>query len=445
VSEVAGAFTHYVDSTHAASTDTSNPNGTAAKPRKTIPTSLAAGSVVEVRGGPYTVGTMGLAMPGTAAAPVFVKGVGKPVITGSLGTVGITGSYGVLEGVVIDKLCVRFSGHHLALRDSEVRNFSPSSNNSAIAGSANNIVILRVWAHHNGNALGTTEVDIHAVKFGTGAYNIWVLDSRIHENGGDEIQLGDASGSEPWVHHVYFGRNVGFGSRENCVDIKRARDIIISQNDCSGYISSSSSSGEAMVIHNSPDRVWIIGNKIHDSDRGISASSNVGAQPIYIVGNVIYGIKHSGTYDPNSLYAEGHGIQAWATPEFHIVNNTITGSDAGIAYAGGETSKLRIVNNVLGKLLQTTHHVAIATSGARVKWGSSSVSGASGFANCVDAPPLLDADLVPGAGSPAIGRGVLDPVYKTFSDLYGISIARDLAGSPRPLGAWDAGALEVQP
>ncbi|MEP0843651.1 MAG: hypothetical protein HRF43_13185, partial [Phycisphaerae bacterium] len=76
---VAGFY--YVDNTHSASTDASNPNGYPAKPRKTIPTDLPAGSVVEVRGGPYTY-TIGGVIPlggnGTAAQPVFIKGVSAP-------------------------------------------------------------------------------------------------------------------------------------------------------------------------------------------------------------------------------------------------------------------------------------------------------------------------------------------------------------------------------
>src|SRR5512146_691896 len=49
--------TFFVNSTDPAATDANNPNGTATKPRATIPTPLPAGAVVEVRGGPYTITT----------------------------------------------------------------------------------------------------------------------------------------------------------------------------------------------------------------------------------------------------------------------------------------------------------------------------------------------------------------------------------------------------
>ena len=51
-----GPYTHYADSTDPNATDMGNPYGTAATPRASLPIgTLAAGSVVEIHGGPYTV------------------------------------------------------------------------------------------------------------------------------------------------------------------------------------------------------------------------------------------------------------------------------------------------------------------------------------------------------------------------------------------------------
>jgi len=47
---VATAGFYYVDATKTAATDSGNPYGTPAKPRKTIPTQLPAGAVVELHG-----------------------------------------------------------------------------------------------------------------------------------------------------------------------------------------------------------------------------------------------------------------------------------------------------------------------------------------------------------------------------------------------------------
>ncbi len=74
-------------------TDTNNPNGTATKPRRTIPTYLPAGSVVEVRGGPYAVSSANLILDsrGTAAAPVVIKGINKPRLQGGYGSSSSSG------------------------------------------------------------------------------------------------------------------------------------------------------------------------------------------------------------------------------------------------------------------------------------------------------------------------------------------------------------------
>src|SRR5947207_353141 len=67
---------YYVDATKSGSTDSSNAYGTPARPRRTIPTDLPAGSVVELHGvydnshgSPNT-----LVSRGTADKPVFIRG-----------------------------------------------------------------------------------------------------------------------------------------------------------------------------------------------------------------------------------------------------------------------------------------------------------------------------------------------------------------------------------
>ena len=56
---------------------------------------------------------------------------------------------------------------------------------------------------------------------------------------------------------------------------------------------------------------------------------------------------------------------------------------------------------------------------------------------------LLDANYKPQAGSPMIDSSIRQVVYDRFFQYYGIDIAKDLAGIPRPQGAgWDIGAYE---
>jgi hypothetical protein len=192
-----------------------------------------------------------------------------------------------------------------------------------------------------------------------------------------------------------------------------------------------------------------------------------GAAAFYVVGNVIHRIHHAPgrDYDPNSLYGS-QAVIAYASPEIHVVANTIYDVDAGISFPTGERAV--IVGNVIANLSQTSHHVAVGGSATgtsvmshnllagpvRIKWGSTRALALSEFqgpsgrgAGCVAADPAFQdpgrGDFGLRTGSPAIDTGTTLDVYATFHRLYGLDIARDLTSTPRPQGrAFDMGALE---
>ena len=109
ITQVAGTPTHYVDNTHSGATDSSNPNGSPTKPRLTIPTTLSAGAVVEVRGGPYIISSQwSWTLNGTSSAPVFIKGINKPRHSGErITNQSRRDSYFVVEGLLLDDVRVR--------------------------------------------------------------------------------------------------------------------------------------------------------------------------------------------------------------------------------------------------------------------------------------------------------------------------------------------------
>jgi len=92
---------YYVDGSSPASTDTSNPLGTPAKPRASIPSSLPAGAVVELHG-TYDFGHESprtIVANGTATAPVYIRGASaaaKPFIRRGW---EIKGNYVILENL----------------------------------------------------------------------------------------------------------------------------------------------------------------------------------------------------------------------------------------------------------------------------------------------------------------------------------------------------------
>lgn len=456
VSEAGGPATYYIDNTNPGATDTSNPNGTAATPRRTVPTSFPAGAVVEIRGGPYT-GDVQWNGSGTAASPVIVRGIGGPVVTGT--ALGLTGTYFLIDGIVLQGMQVTINGSHIALRNSVVRNYNPGRHSTTIAPHGSYLLFYKNQIYNNGDSSGTAEADVHGIKPSTGASNIWIIGNEIHHNGGDAVQIGDAKTTEPWPHHIYVGGNTMHEDRENAVDIKQARDIIVSSNTIYGYQPSSSSNGEAAVTHNGPSRVWFISNIVRNSHTGIVCT---GADQFYVIGNVITDIMHSAgsRYDAGSLY-NSQAILVYGSTNAYAIANTIWSVDGGISNATGST-KMEFVDNIIGNLLQPSHHIAVSNTTAanasvmshnllsgtvRIRWGQAATSSLANCLNCrTGDPQFVNAalrDVRVTSASPAVNGGIAHAVYATFQGLYGESIARNAGGLARPNGGWDIGAYET--
>jgi Right handed beta helix region len=458
ISESAGQATYFVNNTHPAATDTDNARGSADRPRSSVPTSLPAGAVVEVRGGPYSLGNIAWSAAGTREAPVFVRGVGDPVMRGD--RLAFAGSYLIVEGFVFDGMPLVMSPtmSYLSIRYSTVRNWSPRGNSAAVVPAGSNIVIFGNEIHNNGDPVGSEEADVHGIKAEYGTSQVWIVHNHIHHNGGDGIQLGNATSPEPWPRFIYIANNVIHEDRENAVDIKKARDVIVSSNTMYGYDARSSSAGEVVITHDNAQRVWIVNNAAVASRQGLVCS---GADGYYVIGNTIVGIRHHPNdtkYDPNSLFRTS-GILTYNTVNSLHVNNTVWESDAGISYAGGNV-KTEIVNNIVGRLAQPTYHIAVGSSTAagvsvmknnliegtpRIKWGGST-GACSASDGCINADPqFVEAPknfrLRP--GSPAIDAGADHPVYQAFRAAYGVDLAIDVVGTPRPQGPrLDIGSVE---
>lgn len=457
ITEQPGTITHFVNNQHEAATDTDNPNGTPDRPRMSIPSPLAAGASVEVRGGPYEIRRGSWVAEGTRGAPAFIKGISDPIIRGDRLVFG--GSYLAVDGFVFDGISLVMEARttNFALRYSTVRNWRSAGHSSALVPAGSDIVIFGNEIHNNGDSNLASEIDIHGIKVERGAERIWIVLNHLHHNGGDAIQLGNASSLEPWPHHIYIAQNVIHEDRENGVDIKKARDVVVAGNLIYGYEARSSSSGEAVVTHDNAQWIWILNNGIGASRQGIVSS---GADQYVVAGNVISGIKHhpnDATYDPASMYRAA-GILTYNTTNSLHLNNTIWDSDAGISYAGG-TAATEIINNIIGPLTQPSHQIAVGNSKAlaasvvshnliegSVQLRMGGIKRGCDGAECrnekvlaVQAPK--DFNLT--AGSPAIDAGMTHSIYETFQRRYGLDIAFDLYGTSRPQGdGVDIGAVE---
>ena len=396
----------------------------------------------------------------------------------------VSGSYVILENLEFansppddDGLVLLAPLNNAALRFSDVRGnlagggLSVTSYTSA---TATNVVVYGNTIHDNGDIAATFDQDIHGIEVNSDVSNLWVVDNQMYRNSGDGIQINAGSaGSASSLHHVYVGRNVAHHNKQNGFWSKQSTDVIFSQNTSYGHRPGNSSSGAGMGFQYAPERIWFLYNNIFDCELGIYVANDNGlgnGQNSYYIGNLITNIHSSGGFQSGSAYQNAGFVLAGSRNRY-LVNNTLYQTDSGIA-APGSAGGLFMSNNIISNLTQAQgSHVFIeqpaTASGStirntlfqgtvRIKWGGnspvytlasfqSSHPGACGgcrtgepqFAN----PGAGDLSLLP--GSPAVDTGVADAVYTTFQSLYGISIARDFAGTPRPQGvAWDMGAYE---
>ncbi len=421
-----GPYTHYVDNT-AGCTDSSNDNGSQELPRCTVPSTLSAGSVVEIHGGPYTSGNSKLLwqLNGTANQPVFIRGIDsdtRPEFTGK--TVQLRGTYGIVEYIEVNKGDVEFPGpsDHIALRHSHIHHH-PGTGSIVDNGDGTFIVIYNNEINNNG--IIPSVKDRHGVYSGGGTHHVWILDNHIHHNSGDAIQfchgcVGGGNGPAS----VFIGRNNMHDDEENAIDLKEfIGPVIISENSIRNYLPSAESNGDAIRINDEGAQgdVWLLYNNISNSSLGIEPSSSKAM--VYIIGNVLHDIHRAAI--------------GWDAD--YVINNTVY--DVKDAIRSGET-KSNIISNAtsdaIGDEVTGCSHNLI-NGGQLQRSCSDTISGDPKFV--FDTSNELIAIQ---SSSPAIGGAFGDhAVYDVFQSQFGINIRVDANGVHRPVGAsWSIGAHE---
>lgn len=161
-------------------------------PRCTIPLTLTAGSIVQVRGGPYTLASVTWTLNGTEVNPVYLRGpTGEKIVFGSGASIFITavGTYAIVENVDLPQFT--FSGstsHHLSLRNSRIHDHPGTGEMVELKAGVQNIVIYNNEIDHNG--VIPSGADHHGVVIGgVNISDVWIVDNNIHHNSGDSIQF----------------------------------------------------------------------------------------------------------------------------------------------------------------------------------------------------------------------------------------------------------------
>jgi len=491
--EVTGYY--YIDQTQPASTDTSNPYGYPSKPRKTIPRSLAAGTYLELHG-TYTTSHASpsiIIINGTAAKPVWIRGkdnsANRPKATKKW---TLSGSYGIVENIYFNSqgqstggvsFAMGSNSDHVAIRHCEFRGNPAKRAGVHIAANSgynqSNIVIYDVYIHDQGDPNSTFDQDADCVTINARSNYIWVVDSELYYSSGGGVQVNARSlGDESTTHHIYVGRNHVHQTRQAGLFAKQSTDVIFSQNTIHDVIEAKWSASKGLGYQYAPERVWFLFNHVYNCSYGIFAGSDSGmgsGQNIYVIGNLFHDIRHPvpgvyhKSYNPNNSWHNAAIMLAGGTNRY-IINNTIWGTDAGILCPGGK-GKLEIANNIIGGRFEPLgrdiflgkrsladeslmHDNILYSSSVRIQWGSSTIYDLAGFKSATkkgqhsaSVNPMFvnlskkDFSLQP--TSPAINVAGTHPVYSTFKSVYGIDIAKDVVGTPRPqAGKWDIGAYE---
>ncbi|MBN2589415.1 MAG: DUF5123 domain-containing protein [Sedimentisphaerales bacterium] len=482
-----GYYTSYVDPCNSAATNSGNTYGTESKPRKTIPSTLPAGSVCEVH---HVLKALNkyqsnITSQGTETYPVFIRGINNPVsedtspTTGHRHTIQFFGSYLVFEGFRIYNGSLTTYNNstektHIVIRGNDVAYIDSSSggNGITINGNSSYTVIYNNNIHNNGNIPINSSYDVHGIKVwnnqsgGIVPRYTWIINNQIYQNDGDGVQLGETyTGTGP--EYTYIGYNIMYGDRQYGVTLKESNHTIISQNTVYGYkeedriiginpnprpLGTNADTAGLYLGNNNAYNSWTLFNDIYDCTWGMKLDNEGSDCNAYVVGNIVHDISDSGffTYSPqchpytyfvfNTFYNVNKGFYMHhpfgGTHQFY--NNIFSGCATKWIDLADENT----IANVIAKN-------NIFFNGGGLNWGKDTYSTVSAFM----------------AGEPSnTGNKVIDPLYvdpenhdfnlqdgspvndletcneaqailNLFFQLYGIDLSEDIDGVPRVNGS----------
>lgn len=470
---------YYVDETNPSATDTSNTYGTPSRPRRTIPNSLSAGSVVELHG-VYTkkhASPATLTCSGTSGSPVFIRGVNLSTsIVKNYWE--IRGTYFIVENLTFapGMLFILSPTNYGSLRGCDMSGNATGGGVGVLSwdtNTASNVVIYNNYIHDNGDVNANYDQDRHGIAVSARVSNLWIVDNEICRNSGDGIQINAGNRTDqPTTHHIYVGGNISYSNKQSGMWTKQAVDVIFSQNTIYNHRPSNSSLGQGTGFQYAPDYVWFLFNHIYDCEFGIIAASDSGmgsGKEMFVIGNLIHNIHPTRAWDPNNSWSPS-AIGLWGGVNRRIVNNTIWDYSGGI-YTSAGNGYINIENNIIGGRTNSQGrdiYVAVANTAnasnmnnnvvysptVRIQWGSGTIYNLAGFYSatkkgqyCSNQDPQFvnktANDYHLSAISPAIDKGIPKDVYTIFLNRYGINISKDYDERPRPQGSnWDIGAFE---
>ena len=477
---------YYIDNENPKATDNNNLFGYPEKPRKTLPEGvLSAGAYIEVHGGitePYLANGDRFDWSGVGSKENYILISGKnakaPPKLAEMVHIGAKGktSYLIFEnfeiqtekyalevrpgvdGKNLDHISVRNCIMHGNGKFKSAQSFVATSYPSTPNASVSYVVFYNNESFDAGDWNAIDEDDTSSFHMGDNAHYVWVLNNIAYRSGGDGAS--GAHGANRNSDHYYIGRNIFYNHRENAIDIKEINHVIISENVCFDFKSINSANGEAIVVHYGkhdlgPNEVWLINNKIFNSDIGIQVNTTKGKA--YILSNIIYNTKK-------------YAILAYNMQSVDIINNTIVKYNTGIKLDRiANNDSYSVYGNIIGyRNFDAGYEVFVPSNAKNVKmdynlfynpnskvaigWNSLKQNTLASIEmyfdvcqHCFESDPqLVDFNsfyLSP--ESPCRNKNIEHQDYNLFQQYYGINIKRDFYHTSRPQGsAWDIGAIE---
>lgn len=314
---------------------TSSGNGTIDFPFKSIQEGinlLSPGDILLIRGdrgdttGQVYTDSISLPISGTGIAPITVKANAseKVVITGSSGTrLNINRNYWIFEKIIFDQAyiladAIRINGHHITLRELEIRNGQRegiSIENAAF------VTIEDAYIHDFMWIDAGTRRDAHCIMIDTDRSPI-ISDIKISRNtiercSGDGIQIFGVTGQSVTTYaknieiseNIFIDGTTQSGLTENALDFKAGDTVLVKGNTMSGYINN-----KTIVVQKGCRNIMIEGNIIHDGLSGIEMRQEGGAAYIQENNSIIRNL----IYDMSSYALKFDGVR-----NITVLNNTL--------------------------------------------------------------------------------------------------------------------------
>jgi hypothetical protein len=455
-----GPYSHYVDNTAPNATDSNNPFGNHALPRKTFPdlNTLPAGSVVEIHGGPYVGSVIGSSQHlatqnGTKDQPIFFRGysaANKPVLD-TIGSFMIRGPYIIVENLKFKETTADIRPWFASENASHISFRSNESTGSRSSGGAagvftgdlyvdnivfyNNVVKLTTADEMIANNFEYENVGFAIVRHSS---YVWIVDNDISGVGSDAAGAGHAA--EYTAKYYFIGRNKMYHTGENAVDVKEVDHVVISQNTMYDFVGpGTDSDGTAVVVHYGPQlppkNAWILYNEIYNAiDNGIQVGGDV-LDDVYIIGNNVHDIKNPAK--------TANGFISWNSNKIYLVGNNFTNVDHGIVSAStGAVGGLYVKNNTIGPLTNPVGYHLKETdrlyqsvsvidnnkfvSAAKIFWGVD--YGLAGFKTATG----QCASCVEGSGTLVADPAIITTLNQKFRDAFGYDLNLSGGGSLPP-------------